>query len=347
MARCTIAIGVAVLTTGAAMGQTAGSGRMLLRGPTTVTPVQRSHNFLGSPSALPRRSLGVNRAPLLLANPVDITPGRATHFGGRGGGHVARGQFQTVSGGFAGGGREFFDGTSLNVRGEVSAGDAEFMLSLGTDAGRHVDKRRHHHRDDTVIVNPWWWGYGYPWGYYGYDRTPYPIDGPVVIYSNMQDPAQAEPEEAVEAEPLTEPQRAALLLRAGDVQGAIDVLRAHLTGASEDAEALRLLGLALIVNEQSTEAAAVMTFAYERDRSMAHRPLSAGNVDGGRRSLRDAVRTAVASANEQNTASTWLLVTVLMQAEGRADRAAVMLDRARKAGLDEQVYLAMKAALGG
>jgi hypothetical protein len=366
MARWTMTFGLAVLAiAGTAWGQHAGSGRMIMSPapPTTVLPAQRTHNFLGTPAALPRRPFGFDQ-PLLLSNPVDITPPRVGHFGdgGRfGGGRFGDGRFGDgrMGGGdfgdghFDGGsrdrqvgnGREFFDGTSLNVRGEASTGDVTFALTLGTGGLIHTDKFHHRRHGHTVFVNPWWWGY--PWAYGYYSNEPrYPIDGPVVVYSNA--PATpAAPTEAAPEEPLTESQRAALLLRAGDVKGAIDVLRAHLTGATEDAEALRLLGLALIVDDQPAEAGAMMTFAYERDRSMAHRPLSESNLYGGSRTLREALRRAVEFANGSNSASSWLLVSVLMQAEGRDARGAAMVERSHAAGLDEQVYQAMKSALGG
>lgn len=331
---------------------------------TTFIPFNRGHNFLGSPSRVPRR---IGGAPLLLNGAIDITP-RASGWYPSYSGHGHSGG-ATSSPVHVGHGRQFFDGSSLTIKGHVSSGDVRLALAAGSNpagltgsfeqplgqsmpVGMYQDKPLPPeicpppkpvppiHRPVWPVhggLIPWWWGWSSP---------RYPIDGPVVVYSsNIQDEAEAP--EAEEQEPLTEHQRAALLLRDGDVTGAIELLRAHVDAEEADAEAMRLLAVALLMDRQMCEAAALMSFAYEYDRSMVNRPLGGGNLPRGDRQLRDAVRQAVTYANAQETPSSWLLVTVLMQAEGRSFTAAAMLRKAVNAGLNEPVAKAFEAALRG
>jgi len=242
-------------------GGSIGSG---FRAPaTTFRSFQSGHNFAGTPSRAPRRAFNFDRNSLLLEGAVDITPARGVAFRGGhgfvGGGAISQG-VATV-----GSGRAFFEGSTLNIRGEVSTGDVELALTLGTGAGQLTGTHdRPIHKPGVPLppefckpihpvrpvfpvngfVVPWWWGYS---------RAPYPVDGPVIIYRDRAVEEAPVEEEAEEAEPLTEPQRAALLLRSGDAQGAISVLRSHVKAQEEDAEAMRLLAVALLMEYGATE----------------------------------------------------------------------------------------------
>lgn len=337
----------------------AGGGMRLPSGPgggyaaprTSFIPFNRGNNFLGTAAELPRP---IGSTGLLLEGAINITPGYSSGWYPN---NSPRGTTRSP----VGTGRQFFEGSSLSINGNVSSGDVRLALRLGSNpAGltgsfeqplgpsmpaewcpnpplppEHCPPWKPVWPPNGFVI-PWWWGWNSP---------RYPIDGPVVIYSNMVEPVE---EVVVEEEvPLTEHQRAALLLRDGDVTGAIALLRAHVAADSADAEAMRLLAIALLLDQQMCEAAALMSFAYEYDRTMVDRPLGGGNLPRGDRQLRDALRKAVTYANAQETPSAWLLVTVLMQAEGRDFTASAMLRKAEKAGLNEPVRRAFEAALAG
>jgi len=306
---------------------------------TSFRPINRGHNFLGTPSQAPGRAFGINRNSLFLDQAVNITPQQPAH-GGHGG-HIVRGGISspltTVRGGFV-------ESSGVSVRGEVSAGDVDIAFSLGGGFGKpcvplppkYCKPIRPVFPANGFVI-PWWWGYSNP---------PQAIDGPVIIYTDA--PTEPAPEPEVESEvELTAPERAAMLLRAGNASGAVTILRTYLSEDGSDAEAMRLLAVALLMDDRLTEASAMMQFAYEHDRSMADRPLGDGSVEEGDRTLRDAVQRAVMHANREDTPGAWLLVTVLMQAEGRERASLRMLDRAVDAGLGEHVQRAFEAALSG
>jgi hypothetical protein len=107
---------------------------------------------------------------------------------------------------------------------------------------------------------------------------------------------------------------------------AVEALRREVREQGETAETLRLL-----------DAAAVMRSAYRLDPKLATAPLdaAAAGVDGRR--LRELVKGAVLAANRGESASEWLLVAALMQAEGRNELSSTMASRAAKAGLEPEI----------
>lgn len=131
-------------------------------------------------------------------------------------------------------------------------------------------------------------------------------------------------------------------------QTADTLLLSHLEQYPNDADALRLLAIARLETGRPDDAIALMASAYEREPWLAATPLYADEFHGGTRAMRQRVRNAVTIAHRRDTASAWLLVTVLMQAEG-SDRYAVagnMLVRAAQRGLDPTVTRLFAEALG-
>lgn len=118
---------------------------------------------------------------------------------------------------------------------------------------------------------------------------------------------------------------------------AVEALRREIREQGEQAETLRLLGVALAMDRRWLDAAAVMRSAYRLDAKMATTPLDAAAAGVDDRRLRELVKGAVLAANRGKSASEWLLVAALMQAEGREEWSSAMASRAAKAGLEPEI----------
>lgn len=113
----------------------------------------------------------------------------------------------------------------------------------------------------------------------------------------------------------------------------------------EDTGAMRVLALAMLENRQADDASAMMFQAYKIDPTLAGQNLDVGTLglNPARRSA--LINRAVEYANRVNTGSSWLMVSVLMQADGRYEPARRMLRRGVDVGLDSAVFMAMDSAL--
>lgn len=140
-------------------------------------------------------------------------------------------------------------------------------------------------------------------------------------------------------------ERGLAALQTKEPDDAIVALKVHLGQHPEDANAERLLALAQLSTGRTAEAAASAREAYKTDLKLASQPLSPLDLGYNDREFRDLVSRAVIQGNRDNSAASWLFVSVLMQAEGRTDVARNMLDRAQKAGLEPEVYNALAAEL--
>jgi hypothetical protein len=118
---------------------------------------------------------------------------------------------------------------------------------------------------------------------------------------------------------------------------AVEALRREIREQGEQAETLRRLGVALAMDRRWLDAAAVMRSAYRLDAKLGTTPLDVAAVGVDDRRLRELVKGAVLAANRGKSASEWLLVAALMQAEGREELATTMAWRAAKAGLEPEI----------
>lgn len=140
-------------------------------------------------------------------------------------------------------------------------------------------------------------------------------------------------------------ERAQGALREGKYANAVPLLKQHLEAHPEDADALRLLGVAHLGAGASVDGSAAIRAAYVLDPSLATRrltPDSAGLSAGALRALDERAR---AYANNAKSGSAYLASSVLAQANGHDALAKVMLERAVKAGLQAEVADALAAAL--
>ncbi|MCC6661741.1 MAG: hypothetical protein IT437_12745 [Phycisphaerales bacterium] len=145
-----------------------------------------------------------------------------------------------------------------------------------------------------------------------------------------------------EAAPPAEPGAAAL--REGDLVGAASELIEHLDASPEDARATRRLALVILLRDAPESAEKSMLEAYRLDPALAAEPLSRDDLPA-RADPRQLMLEAVTRANKTATPQSWLVVSVLMQAQGRGDTAARMMARARGAGLDPAIADAFDAEL--
>lgn len=133
----------------------------------------------------------------------------------------------------------------------------------------------------------------------------------------------------------------AAAMLAGDYARAVTHLRAQVRENATDAKSMRLLAVALLADGRTDDAAAMVRGAYRQNTMLAIDPLVPADAGMTPRQVRDLVSRAVIQANRDNSASSWLLVAVLMQAEGRGELAGTMLQRAQKQGLEPAIVDAL------
>lgn len=184
-------------------------------------------------------------------------------------------------------------------------------------------------------------GWAWDWTYdpiYNTGNYTGPIDGQL-------SPGYQPPIETPEPVVLTLVERAEVELGFGDAERAVELYRKHLEQAPGDMASVRALGVALLKADRYEDAAATVHLAYATDPMLARNALGSwvgGDSALGMRKLRsDAAR----HANRVDTASSWLMVVVLMQAEGMKDQALKLLDRAEDHGLETDVVSALRAEL--
>lgn len=148
-----------------------------------------------------------------------------------------------------------------------------------------------------------------------------------------------------ESEPLSEFDAALVAIERGRYAAAAAALREYLAGEPEDMEIVRLLGIVELLDGKIDRGIETLAKAYESDPYLAARPVGSEVLLDHPDSLRRAVGAAVGYAHRTRSPRAWLAAAVLMEAEGRRDQAAKMIDRAIEAGLDRSVADEMLLAL--
>lgn len=180
----------------------------------------------------------------------------------------------------------------------------------------------------------------------GYYSSPYSQVGPAPAspQPDMSTSSVVEPSMAVPRTPL---ERAGDLLVTGDTKSAIAAYQAYLKQNPNDADAIRLLGLSLIDGGRVSDGVAVVGMAYRSDTTLPARPFSVDLFYGGASKVRQHLNRISSYANREDSATGWLTLASFMQAEGRDKQARAMIERARKAGLEDQIVQEMNSALSG
>lgn len=203
--------------------------------------------------------------------------------------------------------------------------------------------------DYDVICFPEWngnsWvyvpvGYGYGWYPSGYTY----VNGQVTMnetagwgtFSNPQ-PSQAQAQPAVEVPPPTPLEVARIGLLIGDLASAEAQYRAHLKDNTEDSVALREFGLVMLEADRVDEGFAAMRKAYRDRPELVGQPLNlaALGFDGAR--TRTLMGVVSPQANQLKTASAWLTLAVLLQAQEKDGAALRMIKKADEVGLDQSI----------
>ena len=202
--------------------------------------------------------------------------------------------------------------------------------------------------------------YGYSYGYYDLDpfrtRYPYGIDARVRDGVQPASRMTMPPGTAVPAPPAasassgqttpppTDLGSARRSFAAGDFGDAVNKYRAHVNKNPDDFAVAAELATALIADGRLDDGIAMMRLAYGSDPGLAFQPIS-DRVMIGQRTWRKLVVRTVRHAHRGSSASAWLTVAVLMQAEGRPGVARRMIERAERAGLDQSIVSSLVAVL--
>ena len=201
-------------------------------------------------------------------------------------------------------------------------------------------------------ASPWygWYGssYAYSWWYYSVpDRYRGPIYGQSGDLSTdgSYSSTPSYVEEVPEAMPLSAIEVARLEMSIGNPEYAIEAYRAHLSEYPNDWIAVRELGLAKIRIGDRGDGIAMVSYAYSMEPTLAYEAVPAGLFENSDALMRDSVIDVVGWGHRNPSASAWLTVAVLMQAEGRDGPALRMIERARGYGLDRSVDTEMSSAL--
>lgn len=257
-------------------------------------------------------------------------------------------------------GRSFSSGSTFTLDGSVSGDNFNADFHLGSDPADLLPRRRV--CPPVAVCPPWNWcgtiwnpTWGYWWGWDDDDDDvivqgsgPYIVDASLLNQEQLAAAATAAYNADLErARPETPTETAVRLLRMRDYDGAITELRAYLADTPEDAEMIRLLGAALILDGRPADGVAAFALAYRQKPQLAYRPFRADALPRGEEGLKALVGRAVRFAHNSGSASAWLTVSALMQAQGKQGLAAQMLERAEAAGLEPGSRNAMKTALGG
>jgi tetratricopeptide (TPR) repeat protein len=167
-------------------------------------------------------------------------------------------------------------------------------------------------------------------------------------YQSVQQQADAAQVAAQAAETTLE--RARHLMSESNPGEAAKSFRKHLKTNPDDAIAMRQFAVALLDAGQIDDGIAVMRSAYRIDSSLADMPMTPDEIGMSKSRLRSVLTRTVGFANrleaaKSGSASAWLTVTALMQAEGRVNLAKQMLDRSVKSGLDRETAEVMRTGL--
>jgi hypothetical protein len=134
-------------------------------------------------------------------------------------------------------------------------------------------------------------------------------------------------------------------LRRGDAKEAALSFADYLTVYPDDTRISRMLAVSLLLDGQVGAGVALLAVAYTSDSSLAAEPLGRDDLPWRSDMVGRAVAATIARAQRDGDARAWLAAAVLMQAQGRREPAAKMVDRALQCGLDSALARELKLAL--
>lgn len=266
-----------------------------------------------------------------------VTGGSQVHHGDSGfSGHVGAGG---VDLGYSGRGDGFSFNTSINNSSNVAVLNTGIWLTPGVHSvGRQWG-----------CYGPYSGGrYGYGWGNYDYGYPiysptwPYPDPYLSMYYTGSSTAVQPDPQ-AFGATSPTIMEQAEVLLGAKQYESAAAAYREQLAAHPDDAEAVRMLGVTLMLDRKPREAGEYMLSAYRMSPSLAANPviLPIGLTD---EDLAKAANRAIEHAQRTRTAPAWLAAAVLSQSRDKLPVARNFAKAAKTAGLDPEVFARLMSA---
>lgn len=252
-------------------------------------------------------------------------------------------------------------GSGLRVGGRYTDDrwDVGFSLGSGSTFWPQTSSFRHgtvwYPRNSIGLIGSWHDTPAYGVGAITTADMAPPVQRPSVV---APAPAGSTPPDAAQADDPKS--RGMALLRERAFDRAVVALRQHVNAHRDDTETLRTLAMALLCADRVEDAAATLRLAYRLDAGLAEAgepgtspstntlatiPVDPSDFGASAREWRDLVAVATRHAHAQGGASAWLMVAVLMQAEGRTRLAGTMLDRAAAAGLDPEIVAPLQAEL--
>ncbi|MEM9372688.1 MAG: hypothetical protein AAGA55_03510 [Planctomycetota bacterium] len=201
-----------------------------------------------------------------------------------------------------------------------------------------------------VVINSGF-GYYYPWYGWGWwgrwrglrygflsipDRYAGTVDGP---------PNQELEGGPAEPEPLTPIESARAWMYYDNAAEAAAWYRQYLEESPDDARVMREYAAALLEGGRMLDAVAMMGYAYSQDPGLVNEAMDPSIWGDSAFRLRTAVTDSVKYGHRAGSGNVWLLVAVLMQAEGRDMVALKMIDRAVAEGLDPDLADRMRLRL--
>lgn len=150
---------------------------------------------------------------------------------------------------------------------------------------------------------------------------------------------------SLSTERLSSTEAADQQFRAGHLSSTVEGYKQHLSLHPEDNGTKVRLALALLDAGEIADGMALLHMVYSTDPQFAATSFRDIAPAWPTARVRAAVRRSVDQANRSGSASAWMTVALLMEAEGRVSLASQMIERAVANGLDPTVYAQIKGVI--
>jgi hypothetical protein len=145
--------------------------------------------------------------------------------------------------------------------------------------------------------------------------------------------------------PLSSTEAADQQFRTGQLASTVEAYKQHLSLHPEDDGTKVRLSLALLDAGEIADGMALLHLVYSTDPQFAATSFRDIAPAWPTARIRAAVRRSVDQANRSGSASAWMTVALLMEAEGRVALASQMIERAASNGLDPMIYAQIKGVI--
>lgn len=146
-------------------------------------------------------------------------------------------------------------------------------------------------------------------------------------------------------QPLSLIEEVMIAFEAGHPEIAIPRIREHLMSNPDDAAAHRILALALLMDKDIPQGLAELAGSYKQDPGLASSPIDLDYFRIRGSALTETTGRVVAYSKRNSAPTGYFAAAVIQQARGEISIARKMLDLAIKAGLDQELSVALSGAL--